>query len=219
MRARACRGNSDSRRQRDIDAELGWSPVRDVPKVFADLLSAAQHAVEQHVDVADGESADALVNAWESIVDHPLFASAPSDFRVDVLNRSAIALDWRAAVRSITFGLNIALDRYQEAIQLVEPKDPRQVGFLSNMASARLKLYQLGGNLSDLDAAIVASQRAVALATAGASPFEGVAARSAAYALEVRFRKTGDPLDISRAVELAEAAVRVGESRAVAGRA
>jgi CHAT domain-containing protein len=212
IRARARRRSRDLHRRRDIDAELGWSPVRAVPEIFEELLLAAQHALERNVDGRNRESADALVNAWKNMIDHPEFGSAPSSFRADVLNRSAIALQWSAEWGPTMERLTAAVAQWQDAVRLLSTQDSKLPGFLSNQASAQLVLYQLGGDPSDLDAAIIASERARDLAATGSGRFAGLAAGAAASALDTRFRKHGDPADIARAVELAEEAVRIGES-------
>jgi CHAT domain-containing protein len=194
---------------RDIDAELGWSPVREVPEELKDLFLAAQDALAQCVDGRDETPTKALSEAWERIIDHARFDLAPSTFRADIFNRSVIALQWRAAERGTTEGLATAVARSRHAMRLVAPHDGKLAAFCSNLASAQLTLYHLGGDATDLDAAIVTAEEAREVAASGS--FAASATRTLASALDTRFRKLGNPADIARAIELGEEAVRIGE--------
>jgi tetratricopeptide (TPR) repeat protein len=197
--------------RREADAELEWDPLRATPPEFQGAVDNAYRYLARWLDHHEIEAIDALIRSWNAIIETPTFPAAPALFRADVLNRSAVALQWRAATLHTSAGLDRALERWAEAIRLLPSGDLTRGYFLFNYGSTQLMQYFRGEDPALLDAAITSMRESRRIADA-APRYAALASRGEAAALVVRFRRFGHAADLARAVELAEEAVRAARA-------
>jgi CHAT domain-containing protein len=197
-----------------IEAELGWQPITVYPAAFEDLMGDAWKALERFAGARRTDLADDVACAWRQILTNPSFATAPPGFQADIHQRYAIALQCEEeATETAHFGEE-ALLHLVEALRLVGRRDPRATAILANMAKTQLLLFRLAGDASQLENALVSANSAERLAATIGHKYVGHAASARAAAYSTRFRRSGAPTDIARAVKSAELAVRFAEENA-----
>jgi hypothetical protein len=188
---------------RDPDAELEWAPIRESPDRFAATVEKAQGRLARYLESQRAADLDEVQRLWDSIVDDAGFADAPAPFRADLLNRAAVARQWRGARDASSAELDRALKEFDEAIVLA-PAD--RALYLHNAGMTRLLRFQWEGTATELDGALELMRQAID--AAGADPrLRPLALAGAAAVLSARFRTTGARGDIEEAASLARAAV------------
>jgi CHAT domain-containing protein len=196
---------------RDPDARLGWTPIRDVPAAFRDAVAEGQRVLADWLENYGAQDGDELLRVWSDIVEDERFASAPLTFRLDLLNRSGIAAQWRAHRSGSVDEVAKALERWDEALALAPPDWPDRARYHYNAGTAHLIRAQLEGSANDLQAAVRAMEAAVDAAVSSDPSTRALAESGAAEALATRHRRLGDAKDLDRAVEFAERGARIAE--------
>ncbi len=144
-----------------------------------------------------------MQHLWDSVIADAAFTRAPASFRADLLNRSAVARQWRGVPDGSTAELEQGLEFLQEAIVLA-PAD--RALYLHNAGMTHLLRFELEGSGSELDTAL--ELMAEALDAAGRNPtLRPLALAGEAAVRNGRFRTRGARDDIEQAVTLARAAV------------
>jgi hypothetical protein len=195
----------------DLDASLEWAPIREVPPQFAAAVEDGQAALTRWIENHDVADLDELAAIWSGIVENVEFGQAPLSFRLDLLNRSAVALQWQAIAARSSHPLALASQRLDRVLELAQPGDLYQARYLCNLSSVLLLRFDLGEAPDALESGVDAALAAVT--AAGGDPRTLALAQSnAAFALAVRYRTRGDLGDLRRAVDFAEAAVGAAEA-------
>jgi tetratricopeptide (TPR) repeat protein len=196
----------------DVERELGWRPLREVPAGFHGAVEDARTALAGFWRNHDAAALDELVSIWRGVVEEPAFDGSPVAFRRDALNRLAIALNWRGVQGPSRTDLRAALDAWERALGIADPTWTNYAGCLSNMARNMLAAFQLFGD-GDLDRAVKLSDDGVAAAPADDPALVTLCRLAGAATRASRHRMQGRPEDIVRAIALSELALQTAVSR------
>lgn len=190
---------------RDPDAELEWTPIREVPRHFAPAIRKSQAALARYLKDSGRADLDEVQAAWDAIVADSRFDDAPGTFRADLLGRDAAARLWRAATDGSTRELDSALEALGRALSLTPAGGDRAL-YLHNVGMAHVLRFQLSRGEGELDAALDVLRQAIDAAR-GDPRLRPLALSGAADVLQTRFRMHGARDDIDQAVALATEAV------------
>jgi hypothetical protein len=195
----------------DPDALLEWAPIRDVPAWFEAAVAHGQSALTRWLKTRDDGDLDALAAIWNDIVEGKDFERASLPFRMDLLNRSAVALQWKGLATRSSATLEMATQRLDRALELAPAGEPHRARYLSNLSSVFLLRFDLGDGPDALATGLDAALAAIDAAADDPSTL-ALARSNAASAFAARYRQHGNLADLDCAVDFAEAALAVGEA-------
>jgi CHAT domain-containing protein len=185
------------------DEQLGWRPIREVPERFVAAVENGQDALGAFLERPGPAAAHALARVWGGIVADSAFGSAPLAFRLDLINRGAVALWWSGARADAAAG-------FERALALAPMDWDDRARYLTNLGRVKLDGYRLDGQLVSLDEAVNATREAARL-SGDPSSLRVLVALNAAEAHATRHRARGDPADLTEAQHFAELGVEVSE--------
>ena len=195
----------------DPDASLEWDPIREVPSWFSDAVARGQSVLTQWIERHEVADLDELTAIWNGIVEGEDFDRVPLPFRLDLLNRSAVALQWQGLAARSSHQLDVASERLNRALELAPVGEPHRARYLTNLSSVYLLRFDLGAPPDALEKGLDAALAGVT-AAADDSSTRALAQSNAASAFAARYRQRGDDADARRAVECADAAVQAAEA-------
>ena len=194
----------------DPDTLLEWDPIREIPSWFSAAVEDGQSALTRWIEKHDPADLDVLSATWNGIVESKGFHRASLPFRLDLLNRSAVALQWKGLAARSRGELEVAFKRLNRALELAPTDDPHRVRYLNNLSSVSLLRFDLGEASDRLEAGLDAALAAVEAAVDDPRTL-AIAQSNAASAFAARYRQRGDVIDLRRAVDYAEAALAGAE--------
>jgi tetratricopeptide (TPR) repeat protein len=195
----------------DIEAQLGWWPLPEVPARFQASVDHSRAALARFWRANEVPALDELVATWRGVVEDPAFDGSSVAFRRDVWNRLALALNWRGTQEAKQADLRAALDAWDRALEIADATWHNYGGCLSNMALTMLAEFELFGD-ADMDRAVELGEEAVAAAPADDPARSARCLLAAANAHASRHRMHGRREDIERAVSLSERALEKAAS-------
>ncbi|MFD7733175.1 CHAT domain-containing protein [Kitasatospora phosalacinea] len=195
----------NARRAEAAEEWLGWLPLPHPPLLFRPSLAAAGRALADYRE-GDRDARRRLAAALDRIVLHPRFPAAPSEFRLLVLLRAALAHNWCGVGESNDDELVRARELLVDGIRSARDTGPERAWLEYALANTLVNQYQRASLPDLLAEALVRARRSVACA--GTDPRLAALCRCGlASILEIGFRTDGDPQKLSEAVEHAEWAV------------
>jgi tetratricopeptide (TPR) repeat protein len=190
----------------DVEAELGWRPLPDVPAHFQASVDTARVALAGFWRDREAGALEELVGTWGAVVEDPAFDESPVAFRRDVWNRLAIALNWRGVQDAKRSDLRAALDAWDRALGMADAGWSNYAACLCNMARTMLATFQLFGE-ADLDRAVELAEESVAAAPADDPVLTARCLMGGAATYASRHRMEGRPEDIDSAVAMSQRAL------------
>jgi CHAT domain-containing protein len=186
-------------------------PLTKANTMFEQLLDQAKQANSaeaRYLQTGDITALDESITVWEWIVQHPDFAILKKDFRLKVLNNSAITYWYRYGARGELVDLDKALSAWQTIVTKTPPESPYLPGLLNNLGNGLRDRYTREGDISDLQAGIEAYQQAVQLTPAGSSDLPGYL-NNQGLGLTDRYARTGDLTDLQAGIAAYQQAVQL----------
>lgn len=190
----------------DVERELGWRPLPEVPARFQGAVDKARVALAAFRRDHETGALEELVATWRGVVEDPAFEGCPVAFRRDAWNRLAIALNWRGVQGARQADLRAAMDAWEKALRIADATWSNYAGCLANMARTMLAAFQLFGE-ADLDRAVKLGEEAVAAAPGDDPVLAARCLLAVAAAYASRHRMHGRRKDIERAIALSELAL------------
>jgi tetratricopeptide (TPR) repeat protein len=196
----------------DIEAQLGWRPLPDVPARFRAAVDGSRVALAGFWRANEVRALDELVAIWRGVVEDPGFDGSSVAFRRDVWNRLALALNWRGSRRAKQLDLRSALDAWDRALAIADAGWHDYAVCLSNMALTVVAEFALFG-AADMDRAVQLGEEAVEAAPADEPAQLARCLLAAANAYASRHRIDGRREDIDRSVSLSERSLEEAASQ------
>jgi hypothetical protein len=134
--------------------EIGWVAVRDVPCRFENDILCAEAATMRWLQEGDRLALDKAVLIWERIHDSPDFTSFSVAFRLDVLNRAAIACFSCGEARNSLEDIQRAASLWNKALEWTPEGWPEKFIYQHNIGSLYLARYHQTGSMTEVDKAI-----------------------------------------------------------------
>jgi CHAT domain-containing protein len=191
--------------------ELGWEPVREVPAPLEEAVGTAERAaLSHHRDAARRlATLDRWVEAWREVLGSPAFAAAPLAFRLDALNRAAIAARYRYERLGDPADFEAARDHWRHALADSPPGWAHRSRYLHNLGSVYAGRYRKEGLAKDGAEAVALLSEAVEAPEAEAR-LQGLYHRTLSLALQSHYDRTGDLSWLERAIAHGERALEHG---------
>lgn len=180
----------------------------NLSKTPDELFDAGDYAnglEAQYLRTGDVAILEQAVVAWQYVLDHPEFRTAPVRFRFAVANDASGIYLRRYWVLGNRTDLDNAIDLCYAAIALTRPDSPDQAIALTNLGNGLLDRYACSGTQADLQAAISVYQQAVQL-TPLTSPDFALRANNSGNGLRALYVHTGNIADLEQAVAAYEQA-------------
>jgi len=132
---------------------------------YQTTIQQAQIAEQRYLNNGNNDvsALDEAIQIWERLLHHPNFASTKVEYRLVIVNNSAITYLRRYNAKGNLSDLTAALDAWEQAIALTLPSSPELPTIFSNLGTGLTDRYMLSGNPLDLQRSIEAFQRAIAL--------------------------------------------------------
>ena len=185
-----------------------------MPERFEAAVAQAQVGLAKHVFEKDRSALAGLPDPYRRIVSDEAFDGSSPAFRVDILNRLGITLNWRGLLTSRPGDVDDALRYWDEAVELAPPLSIEAARCWRNIASTKLARYQTVGDQRDLVEALTAARKALSGTPADATSLLALCEEGLAAVLYARFRLRGDRPELDEAVDRARDAVsHAGASR------
>lgn len=175
------------------------------PKFQTDLAQAleseAAYRMEGNIDSLNG-----AIVSWERLLNAPDFPSSDLNLRVSVLSRAGEVHIQRHWTTGDAENLERALRYWHDALQIIPPDSSFLPEVLNNLGIGLLDHYNLSRNISFLQQAIGAHERAVEL-TDATSQDMAVRLGNLGVALSSLFEQTGDRIALKRAIQVYEESI------------
>jgi hypothetical protein len=181
-----------------------------VSVVGADMR-AADDAEALYDRTGDIDALTTAAAAWRRVMTQPSPASAYPGLRAALLNNGGGVLLRRYWAIGSRENLADALDALRTAVALTPRHARLIVGRLCNLGLAVREVYRRSGDLSALECAIGAFERAAEVAAAQPS-VAPTALTNLALGLQDRYLRSGDPDDLARAIGCCEQVCRGAET-------
>jgi len=188
-----------SRRPSSGHSNAEQSSTLTVPRQFQADIQLAQAGVQHYMQQGDWRGLDEAAAAWEHILQHPTFTSAPERFQLVVYNNSGGVFLHRYWAQGQIADLNRALQLWMKAVQQTPPNSPDRAVLLNNLGIGLSDRYVHSGQLDDLEAAVTTYQDAVRL-TPPNSPNRASRLNSLGSSLRNRYVRSGQLADLEAAI-------------------
>ncbi len=140
-----------------------------IPEPFFDSVATAQVAQKRFAETGSLPELKLAIEAWETILRHPSFATTEEWFRPAVFDDAGSAYLRHYQATEQSADLDRAAFLFNRALELTPADSPKLMGVLNNLGVCLREQYLLKGELADLRRAVEMVERAVALATSGAT--------------------------------------------------
>jgi CHAT domain-containing protein/tetratricopeptide (TPR) repeat protein len=192
----------------ETTAFLGWTPVRQVPAVFAASVADAERATVRWYQDREIAALDERVERWAWICNHPQFSTADLTFRLDALNRFGIAYLDRGVQRHDEPDLKRAEACWLQTLSLAPEGWPDSSRYRHNLGALALNRFWRTGSSAPLEEAI----GWLAQATTTAAPTEHLKViyhDTLGIALSQRYERNGTLDDLEDAIAHGEIALEL----------
>ncbi|OQW90745.1 MAG: hypothetical protein BWK78_06290 [Thiotrichaceae bacterium IS1] len=180
---------------------------------FQLYLNQAQVAQQHYLQTGNLSALDDSITAWERILQHPEFATVTEEFRLRVLNNSAVIYIYRYKAQGKLTDLDRALSGWQRLRESLFDDSPYLPTILTNLGNGWRCRYQRTGAVGDLDAGIECFQQAVSLTPADAPDLPSILT-SLGAGLIFRYQRTGVIGNLDAGIECFQQAVSLTPSDA-----
>ena len=148
---------------------------------------------------------DDAIAAWKRLLDHPSFASAPPEVRLDAMVQVSNLYRDRYSLRERPEDLDQLLALTEAVVKLAPSDAPERPLHLNNLATAREVRFHKTRDLKHLDEAIDAFEQAVAVSPAGSNLLPTLL-HHVATAVVQRYQLSGSSQDLDAAIVALERA-------------
>ncbi|EIJ41787.1 hypothetical protein BegalDRAFT_0879 [Beggiatoa alba B18LD] len=173
---------------------------------FISFIQQAQTAEQQYLRTSDRNSLDRAIQAWEHILQHPEFEKMGADFKLRVLNDSAITYSRRYRARGQLADLNTALRAWEFAVANTPPDSPDLPSMFNNLGNGLSNRYSRSGELADLQVGIEAYQQATDK-TPPDSPDLPSRLNNLGTGLRNRYSRSGELADLQAGIKAFQQAI------------
>jgi tetratricopeptide (TPR) repeat protein len=184
--------------------------IVSAPGEWDETFRAARVALERYGAEQDIETLDAALAAWETVLEHPDFATAPADIRSRAFHTVFDLRFSHYRARHDPSDLAAAVAAGEQAAAAQPPDAPGLSQMLAHVGAAAL------GDSGTLDRAIALAERAVSLTPAD-SPDLWIYLELLGKAIARRYNRDSSPDDLDRSIDAFASALRAAGSAGLPG--
>jgi CHAT domain-containing protein len=177
------------------------------PPEFRDALRRSQEGEQRYLRTGDRAALDDATTAWEFILGHADFTSAPEHFQLAALNDASLIFLHRYRARGHLEDLNRSLTCLQQAVQRTPSDSPALPTILNNLGVGLEARYTRTGRLEDLEEAVRVHRQVVQRTPPDSPGLPGFLV-SLGIGLSYRYARTGRLEDLEEAIRIYEQAVQ-----------
>jgi CHAT domain-containing protein/cytochrome c peroxidase len=178
-----------------------------IPPEFREALRRSQEALQRYLRTSDQTALDDAATAWDHILHHAAFTSAPERFQLTALNEAGRVFLRRYWAGGHLDDLNQSLTCWLQAVQRMPPDSPDLPFVLNNLGAGLRDRYTHTGRLEDLEEAIRVYQQAIQR-TPPDSPNLPSILNNLGNGLRERYAHTGRLEDLEEAIRVCQRAVQ-----------
>jgi tetratricopeptide (TPR) repeat protein len=191
---------------------LEWPPMEAVPAALAHSIRRSEMHLNKYYATNQKKDLDAWRDGLKSVTKSNAFPSAPNIFKAGVLYRLGIAISWTAVMFTVEVKLGAAIEHWAKVVELTSPSSRLSVRSRYNIATAWVNTYRWNQDPDFLHNAVQLLSDCLDNAEVG-SPEAVLCWEGKSLALEQRYIRFGDPVDLDLSLVAAETCVQMmGES-------